>query len=68
MLPEIIYISRNGQMLGSFHRDAINTGLANHTYSPDDLAWYEGASGWAPLKTLEGFVTPPTPAPSRRLP
>jgi hypothetical protein len=61
MLPEIIYISRNGQMLGSFHRDAIKAGLANHTYLPDDLAWYQGAAGWAPLKTLEGFETSPTP-------
>jgi tetratricopeptide (TPR) repeat protein len=63
MLPEIIYISRNGQMLGSFHRDAIKAGLANHTYLPDDLAWYEGASGWAPLNTLEGFDTPPASPP-----
>lgn len=67
MLPEIIYISRNGQMLGSFHRDAIKDGLRNHTYFPDDLAWYEGASGWAPLSTLEGFdisSTPPAIPPS----
>jgi hypothetical protein len=62
MLPEIIYLSRNGQMLGSFHRDAIKTGLENRTYFPDDLAWYEGASGWAPLHTLEGLGTP-LPAP-----
>jgi hypothetical protein len=65
MLPDTIYISRNGQMLGSFHRDAIKAGLANQTYFPDDLAWYEGAPGWAPLRTLEGFSTPPpAPAPS----
>jgi hypothetical protein len=63
MLPAVIYISRNGQMLGSFHRDAIKAGLANHTYLPDDLAWYEGASGWAPLNTLEGFDTPPASPP-----
>ena len=67
MLPEIIYISRNGQMLGSFHRDAVKAGLANQTYFPDDLAWYEGAAGWAPLKTLEGFSTPP-PAPASSTP
>lgn len=63
MLPEIIYISRNGQMLGSFPRDAIKAGLANHTYLPDDLAWYEGAAGWVPLHTLEGFATPPASPP-----
>jgi len=63
MQPDTIYISRNGQMLGSFHRDAIKAGLANHTYFPDDLAWYEGAPGWAPLKTLEGFDTPPASPP-----
>lgn len=71
-----IYVGKNGQQLGPFSLEEINRKLADQTFSGTDLAWYEGAAGWAPLSGVAGVVIPqaaaapapasapaPTPAP-----
>lgn len=66
-----IHIARDGKQLGPFSLEEINRQLAAGTLSPSDNAWYEGASGWAPLSTVPGVTTSaatsaatPAPAPS----
>lgn len=63
-----IYVGKNGQQLGPFSLEEINRKLADGTFAGTDLAWYEGAAGWAPLSGVAGVVIPavapaPTPAP-----
>lgn len=60
-----IYVGKNGQQLGPFSLEEINRKLADRTFAGTDLAWYEGAAGWAPLSGVAGVVLPsavPTPA------
>lgn len=52
-----IHIARDGKQLGPFSLEEINRQLAAGTLSPSDNAWYEGASGWAPLSTVPGVTT-----------
>lgn len=63
-----IYVGKNGQQLGPFSLEEINRKLADGTFAATDLAWYEGAAGWAPLAGVPGVVipatSPTTPAPS----
>ena len=67
-----IYVGKNGQQLGPFTLDEVNRKLADGAFSGSDLAWYEGAAGWAPLSGVPGVLihpahpaTPPaTPAPT----
>jgi hypothetical protein len=63
-----IYVGKNGQQLGPFSLEEINRKLADRTFAGTDLAWYEGAAGWAPLASVAGVVIPPvspaTPTPS----
>lgn len=70
-----IHIARDGKQLGPFSLEEINRQLAAGTLSLSDNAWYEGASGWAPLATVPGVnagaggsaATPPlaaTPPPA----
>src|ERR1043165_6984697 len=63
-----IYVGKNGQQLGPFSLEEVNRKLADGTFAGTDLAWYEGAAGWAPLSGVAGVVIPPaspaTPAPS----
>jgi len=63
-----IYIGKNGQQLGPFSLEEVNRKLADGTFAGTDLAWYEGAAGWAPLSGVAGVVIPPaaasTPAPA----
>jgi len=49
-----IHIARDGKQLGPFSLEEINRQLAAGTLSLSDNAWYEGASGWAPLSTIPG--------------
>ena len=62
-----IYVGKNGQQLGPFSIEEVNRKLADGTFAASDLAWYEGAAGWAPLSSVAGVVIPPlaaaTPAP-----
>jgi uncharacterized protein DUF4339 len=57
-----IYVGKNGQQLGPFSLEEINRKLADGTFAGSDLAWYEGAVGWAPLSSVAGVVIPPAPA------
>src|SRR5947207_14921410 len=63
-----IYVGKNGQQLGPFSLEEVNRKLADGTFVGTDLAWYEGAAGWAPLSGLAGVVIPPVsttmPAPA----
>jgi hypothetical protein len=51
-----IHITREGKQLGPFSLEEINRQLAAGTLSLSDNAWYEGASGWAPLSTVPGVT------------
>ena len=53
-----IYVGKNGQQLGPFSLEEINRKLADRTFVGTDLAWYEGAAGWAPLSGVSGVVVP----------
>lgn len=57
-----IYVGKNGQQLGPFSLEEINRKLADRTFSGTDLAWHEGAAGWAPLSSIAGVVIPAAPA------
>src|SRR3954470_5977484 len=63
-----IYVGKNGQQLGPFSLEEVNRKLAEGTFAGTDLAWYEGAAGWAPLSGVAGVVIQPTsqaaPAPA----
>jgi hypothetical protein len=63
-----IYVGKNGQQLGPFSLEEVNRKLADGTFAGTDLAWYEGAAGWAPLSGVAGIVLPQssasTPAPA----
>ena len=62
-----IYVTRAGQQLGPFETEAVKAKLRDGALTPDDLAWHEGAAGWAPLSTIPGLVevsaAPPAPPP-----
>jgi len=59
-----IYVGKNGQQLGPFSLEEINRKLADGTFVGSDLAWYEGAAGWAALSGVPGVVIPTAPAPA----
>jgi len=53
-----IYVGKNGQQLGPFEIEEINGKIADGTFAGTDLAWYEGAAGWAALSTIPGVSSP----------
>lgn len=53
-------ISKDGQELGPFTADQVNTQLSGGMLDPEDLCWTEGFEDWFPLNTVEGFVMPGT--------
>ncbi|MFL6521419.1 MAG: GYF domain-containing protein [Chthoniobacterales bacterium] len=57
-----IYIGKNGQQLGPFSLEEVNRKVAEGSFAGTDLAWYEGAAGWAPLSAVPGVVIPQAPA------
>jgi hypothetical protein len=57
-----IYVGKNGQQLGPFSLEEVNHKLADGTFAASDLAWYEGAAGWAPLSSVTGVAIPPAAA------
>jgi hypothetical protein len=52
-----IHLARNGQAMGPFSLEEVNRQLAAGTLTGTDLAWYEGAAGWAPLSSVPGIIT-----------
>src|SRR5436853_1620568 len=52
-----IHVARDGKQLGIFSLNEINRQVAAGTLSLSDLAWYEGAAGWAALSTIPGVGT-----------
>jgi hypothetical protein len=64
-----IHVAREGKELGIFSLEEINRQLAAGALRPTDLAWHEGAAGWAALSTLPGVSSAPvSAAPSGALP
>ena len=59
-----IHIARDGKPMGPFSLEEINRQLAAGTLSLSDQAWYEGAAGWAPLSTVPGVSSSPSPQPT----
>jgi hypothetical protein len=57
-----IFVGKNGQQLGPFSLEEVNRKLADGSFAGSDLAWYEGAAGWAPLSSVAGVVIPPVAA------
>ena len=48
--------------MGPFSLEEVNRQLAAGTLSLSDLAWYEGAAGWAALSTVPGVSAGAAPA------
>jgi hypothetical protein len=61
-----IHIARNGQAMGPFPLEEVKRQLAEGILMETDLAWYEGAAGWAPLLSVPGISVPggTSPAPA----
>ncbi|MBV9127987.1 MAG: TIGR00266 family protein [Verrucomicrobia bacterium] len=53
-----IFITRGGQQHGPYDEATIRGGLQSGSFSPVDMAWYQGAPGWVPLNTIPGLVDP----------
>jgi len=59
-----IHIHRDGLQYGPYSQEEITKQLRDGALTPDDLAWYEGAAEWIPLRTLPGISLPSSqPAP-----
>jgi hypothetical protein len=54
-----IHVARDGKELGIFSPEEVNRQLAAGTLRLTDLAWYEGAAGWAALSTVPGVSATP---------
>jgi hypothetical protein len=53
-----IYIGRDGQREGPFTIEEVRARIAQGQARPDDLAWYDGAPGWMPLREVPGLQQP----------
>jgi hypothetical protein len=52
------YVHRNGQQTGPFSPDQLRSLLLSGAHQSTDLAWHEGAAGWAPLNSFPAIVGP----------
>jgi hypothetical protein len=59
------YIRKDHQRLGPFDDSEVLTGLRDHKYFADDLAWRDGMADWKPLRDLypDEPLPPPIPPP-----
>lgn len=46
-----LHLARNGQQLGVFTEDEVQSGLASGQFFPDDLYWTDGMAEWQTLST-----------------
>ena len=53
-----IYIGRDGRREGPFNIEEVRARVAQGQAQLDDLAWYEGAPGWIPLREVPGLHQP----------
>ncbi len=53
-------VAKDGQELGPFTADQVNTQLSGGMLDPEDLCWTKGFEDWYPLSEVEGFVMPGT--------
>lgn len=53
------HIARNGQQLGVFAEQDIQSGIASGQFLPDDLCWTEGMADWQPLSSRFQVTAPP---------
>lgn len=51
-----IFISRNGQQFGPYDEATVKAQLGTGGFTPADMAWHEGAAGWAPLGSMPEFA------------
>jgi hypothetical protein len=52
------YVTRGGQQLGPFSPEQLRSQLLAGAFRSTDLAWHEGAPGWAPLNSYAEIVGP----------
>ncbi len=57
-----IYVARDPERTGPFDLETVRAALRAGAYSPADLAWHEGASGWAPLGQIAGLENVAAPS------
>jgi hypothetical protein len=53
-----IYIGHDGQREGPFSIEEVRARVAQGQARLDDLAWFEGAPGWIPLREVPGLQQP----------
>lgn len=59
-----INIYRDGQQYGPYSLEEITKHIRDGNLTTDDLAWYEGAPEWIPLRAVPGILLPTSqPAP-----
>src|SRR5204863_5803121 len=63
-----IHVARDGKELGVYSLEEVNRQLVAGTLRLTDQAWYEGATGWAPLSTVPGVAAAPASAPAGATP
>jgi hypothetical protein len=54
----LFLVAKDGQQLGPFTLEEVNTQLAGGMLDPSDLGWTEGFEDWYPLEQIEEFVMP----------
>jgi Domain of unknown function (DUF4190)/GYF domain 2 len=60
-----ILVHRHGQQLGPFSVEQLRAALASGTVSAEDLAWWEGAPAWTPVRTVPGIDAMANPGAAR---
>jgi uncharacterized RDD family membrane protein YckC len=60
-----LLVGLDGKQLGPFTRRQVQDMLDSGRFSPDDIYWEKGMSGWAPLRDAFSADTPP-PMPEHR--
>ncbi len=59
-----IFVHRQGQQLGPYTVDEVNSDLAAGRLNSSDLAWHDEIPNWIPLNQIPGVAAVPPPSPS----